>query len=107
MIGDKLMTDRIKYSMDNLTDLPNDLAAYQAAEKLDETTLVFHGELSPFWVNGVLFKTVEHFIQYQKALLFGDSAMANQILRSDAAIDTKRLSYNITDFDRTQWIKEG
>ena len=115
MSGDKLVIDGIKYSMDNLADLPPDLAAYQAAEKSNESTLVFHGELllysnfypSPFRVNGILFKTAEHFIQYQKALLFGDSVTANQILRSDAAIDAKCLSYNINEFNRSQWINEG
>ena len=32
MIGDKLVIDGIKYSMDNLAELPSDLAAYGAAE---------------------------------------------------------------------------
>ena len=76
---------------------------------MNESILVFHGELflysnlhtSPFWVDGVLYKSAEHYIQ------FGDSAMTNQILRSDVMIDTKRLSYNITDFNPSQWINEG
>ena len=45
--GDKLMVDGVKYTVDNLGDLPIKLAAYQAAEKCNDTTLVFHGEWSP------------------------------------------------------------
>ena len=33
MQGDKIVIDGIKYSMDNLADLPRELAAYKAAEK--------------------------------------------------------------------------
>ena len=42
MQGDKIIIDGIKYSMNNLADLPPDLTAYKAAEKTNETTLVFH-----------------------------------------------------------------
>ena len=42
--GDKLMVDGVKYTVDNLGDLPIELAAYQATEKCNDTTLVFHGE---------------------------------------------------------------
>ena len=85
MQGDKIVIDGIKYSMDNLAHLLTELAAYKAVEKTNESTLVFHGELSlfsnfhpcPFWVDGFLFKMAEHYIQYKKALLFGDSTKVN------------------------------
>ena len=97
-----------------LNTLWTELATYKAAEKLNESTLMFHEELSPysnfhvspFWVDGILYKTAEHYIQYRKALLFGDNATANQILRSEAVIDAKRLSYNISDFNWLQWINK-
>ena len=100
MQEDTIVIDRVKYSMDNLVGLLAELAAYKAAEKSNDSTLVFHVELSPhsnfhpipFWIGGVLYKSAEYYIQYRKALLFGDSATANKILRSDAVIDTKRLS---------------
>ena len=88
--GDKLLVDGVKYTVDTLGNLPIKLAAYQAAEKCDNTTLVFHGEWSPysnfhpspFQIDGILYNSAEHYIQYQNSLLFGDSVMANQILRS-------------------------
>ena len=79
------------------------------------TALVFHGEWSPysnlhpspFLVDGVLFKSAEHYIQYQKSLFFGDSIMVNQILKSQTPIEAKRLSHNIANFNVQHWIKEG
>ena len=92
-----------------------ELAAYHAAEKSDETTLVFHGDLSPcsnfhpspFMIDGIQSPSAEHYIQYNKALLFSNSVTANKILKCDMPIDAKRLSYNITDFNRWRWIKKG
>ena len=113
--GDRLMVDGVKYTVDNLGDLPIELAAYQAAEKCSDTALVFHGELSPYsnfhpsplYVDGILFNSAKHYIQYQKSLLFGDSVTANQILRSQTPIEAKRLSYGISDFSMTKWANEG
>ena len=113
--GDKLEVDGVKYTVDTLGNLPLELAAYQAAEKRDDRALVFHGEwspysnfhLSPFLVDGILFKSAEHYIQYQKSLIFGDSITVNQILRSQTPIEAKRLSYNIADFNVQRWMKEG
>ena len=73
--------------MDNLGDLPAELAAYQAVEKSNDTALVFHRELSlysnfhpnPFIIHGICFPSAEHYIQYHKALLFGDSVTVNNI----------------------------
>ena len=101
--------------MDNLDDLQTKLATYKAAEKMDESTLAFHGELSPFsnfhsspfWEDGILFKIAKHYIQSKKAHLFVDSTTANQILRSDTAIDAQRLSYNISDYNTLHWTSEG
>ena len=108
--GDRLMVDGVKYTVDNLEDLPIELAACQAAEKPNDTALVFHGKLSPysnfhlspFYVDGILFNSAQHYIQYQKSLLFGDSVTANQILRSQTPIEVKRLSYGISDFSMTK-----
>ena len=79
------MVDGVKYTVGNLGDLLIELAAYQATEKRNDTTLVFHGEWlpfsnfhpSPFLMDGILYTSAEHYIQYQKLLLFGDSVTAN------------------------------
>ena len=40
-------------------------------------------------MENIQFKSAEHYIQYKKALLFGDSITANQILKADTALDAK------------------
>ena len=115
MVSDKLIINGISYGIDDIHTLPPELAAYKAAEKLNETHLVFAGELSPysnlhkspFTINGQEFHSSEQWIQYQKALSFGDSYTANLILQSDSALDCKRLSYQIKGVDIEKWHNEG
>ena len=98
-----------------MSKLPPDLGAYKAAEKSNDTHIVFAGELSPysnfhyspFTINGQTYHSSEQWIQYQKALTFGDSYTANQILQSDSALECKRLSYNINGVDKDKWNSVG
>ena len=74
--GDKLIINGIPYGVQDLHRLPVELAAYKAAQKEDENTIVFHGELSPysnfhpspFVIEGQRFPTAEHWIQYSKVI---------------------------------------
>ena len=105
----------MKYTMDNIGELPTEIAAYKATERTSDMHLIFHGELSPysnfhpgrFTLDGLEFATAEHYIKYQKSLLFGDSVTANQILKSATALEVKKLSYKIENFNKHQWILEG
>ena len=115
MVADKLIINDISYGVDDIPTLPPDLAAYKAAERSNETHLVFAGELSPysnlhrspFKINSQQFHSSEQWIQYQNALAFGDSYTANLILQSDSALDCKRLSYKIKGVDNEKWCNEG
>ena len=115
MVADKLIINGISYGVDDIPTLPPDLAAYKAAEKSNDTHLVFAGELSPysnlhrspFNINVHQFHSSEQWIQYQKALAFGDSYTANLILQSESALDCKRLSYKIKGVDNEKWRNEG
>ena len=101
--------------MDDIPNLPPDLAAYKAAEKTNDTHLVFAGDLSPysnfhysqFEINSQQFHSAEQWIQYQKALMFGDSYTANRILLADTPMECKRLSYKINGVDREKWHSDG
>ena len=53
------------------------------------------------------FHSAEQWIQYQKSLMFGDSYTTNLILRTDSAIEAKRLSHKITGVDHTIWKLDG
>ena len=101
MINDKLIIKGTTYKVKDIANLPSDLAAYKAAEKSNDTHIVFAGDLSPysnlhrspFTINGQQFHSSEQWIHYQKALASGDSFTANMILQSKTPMECKRLSY--------------
>ena len=101
--GDKLIINGIKYTVETLGNLPIELAAYKLVQNENEMHLAFHSEHSPysnfhpspFNLNGERFNSSEQLIQYQKALMFGDSVIANEILRSDTALEAKKLGYKM------------
>ena len=113
--GHSLLINGTRYTIDDLDRLPPDIAAHKAAEKLNETHIVFSGELSPysnfhpcsFVIDGQTYHSSEQYIQYQKALAFGDSYVANKILNTDTAIECKRVSYQINGVDMERWKNEG
>ena len=109
--GDKLVINGIHYTVNDLHQLLPELAAYKTAQCTDNHSLVFHGELSPFSnfhkapfvYDNQHFATSEYFIQYQKAMYFGDSYIANAILSISSPYETKRLSYQINGMNRIEW----
>ena len=115
LVGDKLVINGVKYGLDDIHRLPMGLEAYRAAEKSDDDTIAFHGELSPFsnfqpspfTINNHIYHSTKQCIQYQKCLMFGDSYTANLILRSKNALEAKRLSYKITRVDHMRWKSDG
>ena len=93
--------------MDNIGDLPSEIAAYKATEKSNDSHIVFHGELSPysnfhhspFKSGGNSFLNAEQYMQYHKALFFGDTETGNKILQAENPYGAKCLSYLIKDVD--------
>ena len=85
MVQDRLIINGVTYKVDDIPNLPPDLAVYKAAEKTNDTHLVFTGDLSPylnmhispFTLNGQQFHSAEQWIQCQKELMFGDIYTAN------------------------------
>ena len=113
--GEKLIVNGTTYGVKDIANLPINLAAYKAVQKSDSTSIIFHGELSPysnfhsapFTIDGQQYPTSEHYIQYSKAMLFGDSVTANAILKADTPYEVKRLSYQINGVNRDEWKERG
>ena len=82
---DYLVINGLRYGINEINKLPEEIAAYKSAQKMDDHILAFHREFSPFsnfhpcrfMVNHQSFHSSEQFLQYQKALMFGDSMVAN------------------------------
>ena len=105
----------MRYSVDDIHKLPSDLATYCAAEKCDDETIPFHGELSPysnfhpspFTINNETFHSAEQWIQYQKFLMFWDSYTANLVLKCETPLKAKCLSYRVKGVDYNHWKEDG
>ena len=112
--NDKLVINGTRYTLNDLHKLPEDLSAYKAAERQNEY-LAFHGEfsplsnfhLSPFKIANQRFHCTEQYIQYKKAMHFGDNLTANQIIQCMDVFEAKRLGYRVTGFDMQQWKEHG
>lgn len=58
---------------------------------------------SPFMVNGNRFPTAEHWMMAQKALLFDDQAIFEQVLLAKSPAEAKQLGRKVVRFDQTIW----
>ena len=88
---------------------------YKAAQEEDEEFIAFQGELSPysnfhcakFIIDNHTYHSSEQWIQFKKAMLFGDMFTANQILTTSMPFEAKRLGYQINGFNPQRWKTDG
>ena len=105
----------MKYTVNDLNKLPNDLSGYHASSRSNGKTTVFFGELSPFsnfhtapfTVENKQYFCSEQYIQEQKSLEFKDTATANQILLCETAQECKNLSRNVAGYREERWKKKA
>lgn len=57
----------------------------------------------PFTVDGIIYKTAEHWMMAQKALLFGDLAVYEKVLNADKPNEVKQLGRQISYFNEAVW----
>ena len=57
----------------------------------------------PFTLDGKTFKSVEHYFQYQKALVAGDTESAQKILDAKDAFEARLLGRKVAGLDPIQW----
>ena len=113
--GDHLVINSIKYGIQDIHNLPPELAGYKAAQEEDKEFIAFQGELSPysnfhhakFIIDNHTYHSSEQWIQFKKAMMFGDTFTANQILTTNTPFEAKRLGYQINRFDPQQWKTNG
>jgi len=58
---------------------------------------------SPFKVNGITYQTTEHWMMAQKALLFDNDDIQQQIIESSHPAEAKKLGRKVTGFDESIW----
>jgi len=57
-----------------------------------------------FTVEGMRYRTAEHYMMAEKARLFGDEAVRAQILEARTPAEAKKLGRGIRDFDEAAWL---
>lgn len=60
-----------------------------------------------FVSNGITFKTAEHYMMYNKAIIFGCNDLAQVILKTHHPKDVKRLGRSVKPFDPVIWSKSA
>lgn len=61
---------------------------------------------SPFVVDGVIYPTAEHYMMAQKAKLFGDMDIFQQIIQSKHPKQAKDLGRQVKNFDEKIWNEQ-
>ena len=97
MEDDVLVINSTRYTKDNLHKLPKNIDRYHSTSKRNKDVIGFFGELNPFSnfhevtieVDGMTFHSMEQWIQYQKAKLFGDNETGEKIMKTTRAIECK------------------
>jgi hypothetical protein len=56
-----------------------------------------------FEIDGVKFKTAEHFMMYKKAMLFSDTESAEEILNTKSPKDVKAIGRKVKGFNPKEW----
>ncbi len=59
--------------------------------------------LSAFTVDGIRFSSMEQYMMYKKAMLFGDSAIAAQIKNTDDVVTIKELGRKVSGYNDSVW----
>ena len=115
MEADILVLNGKKFNLQNTDKLPDKLHPTKITSRNSDTIHSFFGELNPlsnfhpapFCLDGKQFHSSEQFIQYQKALLFNNRNTARKILAADTALDSKKLGYEIAEFEFKTWKKNA
>ena len=111
--GDKLVINGKRYGKNNLHQLPDKLKPMKVTTKENSNTIGFFGELCPFsnfysaefmW-NGHIYHSLEQYIQHQKAIYCGDTTAANDIMSCKTALQCKRASKNIENYNSNEWSR--
>jgi ribA/ribD-fused uncharacterized protein len=58
---------------------------------------------APMMINGIKFNTCEQYMMYQKALLFKDEEVANEIMKETNPRNQKALGRKIRNFNDQEW----
>ena len=115
--ADVLIIDSVRYTVDNLSELPDDLQPRQFSERINQKYHVFGGLYSSFcpfsnWspcsiqYKGHSFKSLEQAYQYAKAIHGDDAETAMTLIHTSDPKTAKDLGSKVKGLDTTGWDDE-
>ena len=102
-------------SIEDISQLPENLSPIKATQKQDDATIGYFGQLClysnffhrKFVINNPNFKRSKHYIHYTKAVYFNYTLTARAILECETPQETKQFARTIVNFDHQKWIQNG
>ena len=109
--GTSIIIKGKSYNRKKLEHLPDDISGPSVSSKESDNIIGFFRELNPlsnfhpctFRYDGFKYHSSEQLIQHMKAKLFGDSETTRKILTAKTALECKRLSKDIVNYNHEQW----
>ena len=113
MEGNELIICGKHYSLENLSDLPQNLSPEVVSCRQDVTHYGFFGEFNPllnfhpavFTYNGISYKHTEQFIQATKVDFCKDTEALNEILTTPTALKCKEIGHTVKNCNTQEWNK--
>ncbi|PJJ10288.1 hypothetical protein CLU83_3690 [Flavobacterium sp. 1] len=60
--------------------------------------------ISPFVVDGITYKTAEHWMMAKKAELFNDDEVLEKIIQANSPAEVKKLGREVKNYDDNLWL---
>nr|WP_294934185.1 NADAR family protein [uncultured Flavobacterium sp.] len=102
----------MKYTIEKLIQEPNSSAKYlffwghqPSKDGAITKTCFSQWWVSPFTVDGIEYKTAEHWMMAKKALLFKDTANFERIIQVKSPAEAKKIGREVQDYDDKLWLE--
>jgi ribA/ribD-fused uncharacterized protein len=110
LVADRLIVDSVRYSVDNLDNLPLELQLKNISTRSTDSAVLFHGvhsiysnfHFAKFELDGKTFVTSEQCFQYEKARRCGDDETSSKIMDTIDPVQQYYLGRKLTP-TQDQW----
>ena len=113
-VDDRLMINGKTFTVENLSDLPNEVNIKKLFTPETDSHVYFWSSLSPLsnhhradmMIEGIHYNCVEQYIMYQKATLFKDTVTATRVMKEDEPTKQKQLGKDVHGFRGPMWTQQ-
>ena len=99
----------MKYTIDKLSEKQNDFLFFWGNQPSKDGTITktcfSQWWMSSFKVDGIEYKSAEHFMMAKKAALFEDFEIMNKIIKANSPVDVKKLGREVKNYNDAIWLE--